>query len=175
MAQIFPLTNYYICPQHEEWLQEFSAASGDARQTLINQFVRGWLKLNRPYFEDLARLDIVKRGMDTDEGVNEWERIVITQGFDKLPPYVDEIVSGEISTNPIAHIILPGEMIKKDINDLTLTKENLILLRTAIHYDGSKIIQYISKIVFEHLQRMWNKHYAPQIAAEKSNDWLRSK
>jgi hypothetical protein len=64
-------------------------------------------------------------------------------------------------------------MQKQVINYIHLTKQNFILLKTAIYFDGSRIAQYLSKIIHEHLQRNWDALYAPQIEAENSNDWLK--
>lgn len=127
------------------------------------------VRRNRPYYETLARLDVAKREMDEDE----WAEVIVGQGFDALPEYKNPIVDGEISPSPLGHIILPTKVDRRDINYIFLTKQNYILLRTAIYYDGSKIAQYLSRIIYEHLQRNWEPLYAAQVAAETSNDWLK--
>ncbi|PHK43852.1 hypothetical protein VF13_24820, partial [Nostoc linckia z16] len=49
----------------------------DSRQTLVMQYVRGWLGRNRKYYEQLAKIDVAKREMDIDE----WVNVVINDGF----------------------------------------------------------------------------------------------
>jgi hypothetical protein len=169
MAYQFNLSYYYITPGNNAKLEAFSEASGDSRQILIMQYVRGWLGRNRAYYTNLAFLDFTKREIDVDE----WINIVINQGFEELPDYKSPIEGEDVPPNPLGHIVLPGEMDKQVINYIQLTKQNYILLRTAIHFDGSRIAQYLSKIIHEHLQRNWASLYAPQIEAENSNNWLK--
>jgi hypothetical protein len=168
MSYQFSLSYYYVTKEHDEYLNKFSEASGDSRQTLIMQYVRGWLSQNRQHYEALARLDLYKRGMSVDD----WVDVVVKQGFDKLPDYQQPIVDGEISLIPSAHIFLPPDMERRDINYIPLTKQNFILLRTAIYFDGGRIAQFISKVVYEHLRNKWIALYLPQIQAEVSNNWL---
>ncbi|MBW4689675.1 MAG: transposase [Komarekiella atlantica HA4396-MV6] len=169
MAYQFPLSYYYVTEQDDKRLEKFSEASGDSRQTLIMQYVRGWLGRHRLYYVALSRLDIAHRQINEDQ----WVETVVNQGFDALPEYKTPIVDGEIPPNPLAHIVLPGNMVRRDINYIALTKQNYLLLRTAIYFDTSKIAQYISKIIYEQLARNWDNLYAAQVAAENSNDWLR--
>jgi hypothetical protein len=169
MSYQFNLSYYYITPENNKKLDTFSEASGDSRQTLIMQYVRGWLGRNRAYYTGLARLDFTKREI----GVDEWINIVVTQGFEGLPDYKSPPTSEDIAPNPLGHVVLPGGMEKQVINYIYLTKQNFILLKTAIYFDGSRIAQYLSKIIHEHLQRNWDALYAPQLEAENSNDWLR--
>ncbi|MBN3948446.1 MAG: transposase [Nostoc sp. NMS7] len=169
MAYQFNLSYYYVTPENNEKLDIFSKASGDSRQTLIMQYVRGWLGRNRPYYTNLARLDFTKREIEA----SEWIDVVINQGFEGLPDYRSPIQDGDVPPNPLGHIVLLGVMDKQVINYIHLTKQNYILLKTAIYFDGSRIAQYLSKIIHEHLQRNWDALYAPQIKAENSNDWLK--
>ncbi|MBD2565279.1 MULTISPECIES: transposase [Nostoc] len=168
MAYQFNLSYYYITQEHDDYLTAFSEASGDSRQTLIMQYVRGWLGRNRSYYEALARLDVAKRGISIDE----WVSTVVSQGFDALPDYKQPIINGEISQNPLGHIILPSNTIKRESNYISLTKQNFVLLRTAIHFDGGRIAHFISKVIYEHLLRNWQALYANQVSAETSNNWL---
>lgn len=169
MSYQFNLSYYYITPENNERLDTFSQASGDSRQTLVMQYARGWLGRNRPYYTGLAKLDFTKREIDVDE----WIDIVINQGFEGLPDYIIPPTSEDIPPNPLGHVVLPGGMQKQVINYIHLTKQNFILLKTAIYFDGSRIAQYLSKVIHEHLQRNWDALYAPQIEAETSNDWLK--
>lgn len=168
MAIRFGLSRYYITEENDKRLLEFGEASGDTRQTLIMQFTRGWLGLNRNYFINLAKLDCHKRGM-THDG---WATLVVDKGFSGLIDYKFPILEGEIPANPLSHIVLPSQVIEKSVNYITLSRQNYILLRTAIHFDGSGISAYISRIIHEHLQRNWDKLYVPQMEAEQSNNWL---
>lgn len=169
MAHQFSLSYYYITEQDDKRLSLFSEASGDSRQTLITQYVRGWLGRNRSYYIGLAALDLAKRGIDAQK----WVETVVNEGFDALPPYKVPIADGEVAQNPLSHIVLPSNMVRRDINYIPLTKQNYVLLRTAIYFDTSKIAQYISKIIYEQLSRNWDELYATQVAAENNNDWLR--
>lgn len=170
MAYQFPLSYYYVTEQDDQRLDLFSQASGDSRQTLIMQYVRGWLSGNRSYYVALAQLDIAKRQMNEDD----WVNIVINEGFDALPEYKIPIVEGEIPNNPLNYFPFPKNVIRRDINYINLTKQNYILLKTAIYFDNSKIAQFISKIIYEQLLRNWENLYYPQITAETSNNWLRN-
>lgn len=168
MAIKFNLSYYKITEENDQRLNQFSQASGDTRQTLIMQYVRGWIGRNRTYYTNLAKLDCAKRGMNH----SDWADRVIETGFDGLPNYQAPIEDGEIPSNPLAHIVLPPQTESKSINYIFLSRQNYILLRTAIYYDGGSITNYISRIIDEHLQRNWNALYLPQIQAEHSDDWL---
>jgi hypothetical protein len=169
MAIKFNLSYYYITEENDSKLLQFSEASSDTRQTLIMQYVRGWIGRNRTYYTNLARLDCAKRKMN----YTDWTKIVVDEGFSGLPSYQTSIAEGEIPTNPLAHIVLPSEILNKSINYIFLSRQNYILLRTAIYYDGGKISAYISRIIQEHIQRNWDALYLPQIQAEHSDDWLK--
>jgi hypothetical protein len=171
MAYQFTLSRYYITPEHDAMLESFSKASGDSRQTLIMQYTRGWLGRNRPCYTQLAILDRTKRDISTDQ----WVEIVLSQGFKALPPYKDQILEHEIPRNPLAHIVLPEKVIERNSNYFDLTKQNYLLIRTAIHFDDSSGTKFVSKIIHEHLQRNWEPLYAPQMDAETSNDWLKTR
>lgn len=168
MAYRFSLSRYYVTPEHDKKLEDFSSASGDSRQTLIMQYVRGWIGRNRSYYKHLAVLDLQKREMPPDV----WVQIVLDEGFKELPPYKAQILEDEVPKNPLAHIVLPDEMLDKQSNYFPLTRQNYLLLLTAIHFDGSSATRFISKIIYEHLDRNWNALYASQVAAETSNNWL---
>ncbi|WP_375497595.1 hypothetical protein [uncultured Nostoc sp.] len=105
--------------------------------------------------------------------IDDWLETVVNQGFEALPDYKTPIINHEILPNPLKRIILPAKMDRKDINYIFLIKQNYVLLRTVVYYDGSKIAQYLSRIVYEHLQRNWELLYAPQVAGETSNNWLK--
>ncbi|WP_157816391.1 hypothetical protein [Nostoc flagelliforme] len=169
MAHRFNVSTYYVTPEHLEKMREFSGSSGHSLQDLVNQFTRGHTTNHRPYYEHLARLDVTKRGMDVDE----WVDIVINEGFKALPAYKEQPTSDEIGQNPLGHIILPSDVITQDGNYMYLTKQNLILVKTANYFDGSSIAKFISRIIFDHLNSRWEKNYARQMQAEKSNDWLK--
>lgn len=169
MAYQFSLSRYYITPANDEKLEAFSNASGDSRQTLIMQYTRGWLGRNRPHYTQLAVLDLQKREMST----SEWAKIVLEQGFKGLPPYKQPILEHEIPKDPLAHIVLPDDVIEKQSNYFSLTRQNYLLLRTAIHFDGSSVTKFVSKIIHEHIQRNWTMLYQPQIEAEDSDYWLK--
>ncbi|NDJ20995.1 transposase [Nostoc sp. B(2019)] len=169
MAYQFSLSRYYVTPENDEKLEAFSDASGDSRQTLIMQYTRGWLGRNRVYYTQLAILDLRKREISA----SEWVQIVLGEGFKGLPPYKNPILEDEVSKDPLAHIILPDGVLEKQSNYFALTRQNYLLLRTAIHFDGSSATRFISKIIHEHLIRNWDSLYAAQVVAETSNDWLK--
>ncbi|WP_373527396.1 hypothetical protein [Nostoc sp.] len=169
MAYKFNVSTFYVTPDHLEKMREFSEASGHSQQDLVNQFTRGHITNHRSHYEQLARLDLIKRGMDTDE----WVEVVVGEGFKALPPYKEQPVAEEIGQNPLGHIILPSNLIAQDGNYMHLGKQNLILVKTAHYFDGSSIARFISKIIFDHLTTRWKKNYARQMEAEKSNDWLK--
>lgn len=169
MAYQFSLSRYYITPDHDEKLEAFSNASGDSRQMLIMQYTRGWLGRNRSYYTQLAVLDLQKREI----APSLWANLVLEQGFKGLPPYTSPILEHEIPKDPLAHIVLPDDVIEKQSNYFLLTRQNYLLLRTAIHFDGSSATKFISKIIHEQLCRNWDSLYASQVDAETNDDWLK--
>ncbi|BAZ71169.1 transposase [Fischerella thermalis] len=157
---------YYISPDHAEKLTAFQEASGDARNTLINQFVRGWIGRNRETYRSLARFDAEKR----DISYRQWGEIIVNQGVEALPSYKEEI--GDIPDNPLKNVVLGSELIKHPINYIWLGVENIAFLKIAIHYDRDTNIGFISRIVKEHLDRNWDTLYAPQVAADNFENWI---
>lgn len=166
MANKFMIAYYYVSPEHEQNIEAFKQASGDAEKTLIMQYVRGWIGKNRTSYLDLAKFDIDARGMVP----SEWAEVILHQGMEYLPPYVKEI---QVPHNPLINIVLPQNLVKRGLNYFHLSTQNLILLRLAIHYDRDNAIGFISRIVKEHLDRNWDNLYAPQVAGEDLRDWDR--
>lgn len=170
MAYRFPMTYYYISPENNERLTAFREATGDSEKVLVTQYVRGWLGRNRRYYTDLAKMDVAKREMNTDE----WVETIVDKGVETLSPYKQPILDDDIPRNPLGHVILPSNnMIQRWLNYIELGKQNIALLRVAILYDGGSVTKYISRIIQEHIERNWDTLYAAQVAAEHSNNWLK--
>lgn len=165
MAHRFLLAYYYASPEDVQRIAAFRVVSGDAEKTLITQYVRGWLGLNRDYYLSLGRLDAKARGME----FRVWGRQVLLHGMEGLPDYVEEI--RKIPPNPLRDIVLPPSSIRKPLNYIMLGTQNLVLLRVGIHYDRDNAIGFVSRIVKEHLDRNWEKLYASQVAAENFENW----
>jgi hypothetical protein len=47
----------------------------------------------------------------------------------------------------------------------------MAFLRVAILYDRDSSINFVSRIVREHLSRNWDKLYLPQVEAEDFENW----
>ena len=165
-ANRFKFSYYYVTEEDYKKISNFKIASGDTEKDLVNQYVRGWISRNRQYYSDLAKHDAKCRGMS----YADWAQIVYFKGMKALPEYIQAL--GSIPTDPLLNIPLyPDVSQKRVINYITLAKENLIFLKVGIYYDGDNPVSYISRIVKEHLQRNWEKLYAPQIAAEDLTRW----
>jgi hypothetical protein len=165
MAERFIISYYYVSPQDFERIEAFRDCSGDSEKTLITQFVRGWLGRNRDYYLDLARKDAIAREIS----FQEWGKTVISEGIEFLPPYKQEL--NNISPSPLREITLTPSAERKALNYISLGKQNLALLRVGVHYDRDNAIGFVSRIVKEHLDRNWEKLYAPQVKAENFTHW----
>ncbi len=165
MAQKFLIAYYYVSPQDAERIEAFKNLSGDSEKTLITQYVRGWIGRNRDYYLTLARMDADGRGVS----FKQWGETVVREGIEALPSYKLEIKN--IPPNPLLNITLSPDTVRKPINYITLGVQNLALLRVAIHYDRDNAIGFVSRIVKDHLDRNWEKLYAPQVEAENFDNW----
>jgi hypothetical protein len=165
MAERFTLTYYYVSPQDALRIEAFKNCVGDSEKTLVTQYVRGWLSRNRDYYLDLARLDAHARGLS----FRDWGEIITAQGIETLPAYQQELK--DIPPSPLRDIVMSPDAIRKPINYITLGLQNLALLRVAIHYDRDNAIGFVSRIIKEHLDRNWDKLYAPQIEADNFDNW----
>ncbi|WP_245912370.1 hypothetical protein [Brunnivagina elsteri] len=47
-----------------------------------------------------------------------------------------------------------------------------VLLKIVVYYDRDGAIGFVSRIVKEHLDRNWDKLYAPQVEAENFETWI---
>ncbi len=165
MAERFTLTYYYVSPQDALRIEAFKNCVGDSEKTLVTQYVRGWLSRNRDYYLDLARLDAQARGLS----FRAWGEIITAQGIETLAAYQQELK--DIPPSPLRDIVMSPDAIRKPINYITLGLQNLALLRVAIHYDRDNAIGFVSRIIKEHLDRNWDKLYAPQIEADNFDNW----
>lgn len=166
MARKLLLAYYYISPHDAERIEAFRLLSGDSEKNLVTQYVRGWIGRNRDYYLDLARRDAIAREIS----FRQWGETVVLEGIESLPPYKREIK--EIPPNPLRDVALsPEASIRKPLNYISLGTQNLALLRVGIHYDRDNAIGFVSRVVREHLERNWDKLYAPQVAAEDFANW----
>jgi hypothetical protein len=165
VAEKFIISYYYVSSQDSERIEAFRECSGDSEKTLITQYVRGWIAKHRDYYLDLARQDAVAREIP----FQQWGEIVVQKGIEALPPYQQELKS--IPPSPLRDITLAPSAERKALNYISLGKQNLALLRVGIHYDRDNAIGFVSRIVKEHLDRNWEKLYAPQVEAENFENW----
>jgi hypothetical protein len=165
MAERFILTYYYVSPQDSKRIEDFKNCSGDSEKTLVTQYVRGWLGRNRDYYLKLARMDADARGI----AFRQWGETIVKEGIEALPHYKQEIK--DIPPNPLRDIALSPDVIRKGINYIVLGTQNLALLRVGILYDRDSSINFVSRIVKEHLDRNWEKLYLPQVEAENFENW----
>lgn len=164
----FSFPYYYVSPLDAERIDSFKRVSGDTDKALIGQYVRGWIGRNRSYYEQLARLDANARGMV----YKEWARKVYYEGIDALPPMKSTLE--DVPPSPLRHVILPNvnEMVRRQISYIWLGAQNLVFLKVGIHYDRDNAINFISRIVKEHLTRNWDALYASQVAAQDFENWV---
>ncbi len=165
MVWKFTLAYYYATPQDTERIAAFRKLSGDSEKSLITQFVRGWIGRNREYYLELARNDAIARGIS----FREWGETVVTKGVEDLPPYQQEIKN--VPPNPLREVVITPDAIRNPINYISLGTQNLAFLRVAVLYDRDSSINFVSRIVKEHLDRNWEKLYLPQVEAENFENW----
>lgn len=165
VAKRYSIAYYYVSPEDLECIKAFLALSGDSEKSLITQFVRGWLSKNRDYYLDLASRDSEARQIP----FSQWAETVYNEGFDALPNYKQSI--GEIPPNPLRDVVLPVNVERRQISYITLGVQNYCLFLFAINFDREGAVRFVSRVVKEHLQRNWEKLYAPQVAAENFQNW----
>ncbi len=162
MAERYSLAYYYVSPEDAQKIDAFRKVSGDSEKNLVTQYVRGWIGRNREYYQKLAQFDAQNRGISFPE----WGKIVVTHGIEGLPPYKYEVKN--IPDNPLKDVVLPSNLIKRNINYILLGRQNLAFLRVGILYDRDNAIGFVSRIIKEHLARNWDTLYASQVEAEES-------
>lgn len=163
-----PLGYYYVTADHAEKIDEFRRTSGDMEKVLITQYVRGWLGKNRNLCLDLGRSDAAARNME----FGDWAEFIYNKSIHELPPPKHEI---KLPPLPLADINLPAKekLVRRKINNLTLGIQNVVLFKLIEHYYyGGRPIDFVSDIVAEHLNRLWEPLYASQVAANDFNNWV---
>lgn len=159
---------YYVSADHAKKIDDFKRTSADKETVLINQFVRGWLGKNRGFCLDLARFDAAAREMK----FGEWAKFVHEKSMRELPLPKQEL---KLPLSPLAHINLPAkeELVRRKVNNIVLGVQNLVLFKLIEYYFyGGKPIDFVSDIVTEHLDRLWEPLYASQVAADNFDNWV---
>jgi hypothetical protein len=172
MAHKFNIAYIYLSPLDADRMTSFRLVSGDSEKTLVTQYVRGWIARNRDYYLELAREDASVRGME----FSKWGQVVVAKGMKGLPEISNTSTCTPVqekmsSRNPLATIPNPHDSIRKSLNYIELGTQNIALLRCAIFYDNNSAIDFVSRVVREHLQRNWNNLYESQIRAENFDNW----
>jgi hypothetical protein len=163
----YPLSYYYVSPQDGKRIDSFRELSGDSEKALVTQYVRGWIARNRDYYLHLAKTDAAAREIS----FRQWGEAVFKDGVECLPAYKQEVKN--LPSNPLWDISLaPDATERRALNYITLGTQNLVLLKIAVYYDRDGAIGFVSRIVKEHLDRNWDKLYAPQIEAENFETWI---
>lgn len=166
MAKKYALSYYYVTPEDLERIKTFMAVSADTEKALVTQFVRGWISKNREYYLDLARRDSKAREIT----LSQWAETVYHRGFDALPDYRRDV--GEIAPNPLRDVVLPPNVQRRQLSNISLGAQNYCFFLLAVNYDREGVVGFISRVVREHIQRNWDTLYAPQIAAENFENWI---
>ncbi len=167
-ATNYPLGYYYVTTDHAKKIDDFKRTSGDMETVLITQYVRGWLGKNRNFCLDLAKTDADSRGMI----FSDWAKSVYEEGFKKLPPLKKELNPPSSPLKSI-HLTAKEELVRRKINNLTLGVQNLVFFKLIEnYYYRGKTIDFVSDIVAEHLDRLWDNLYASQVAANDFNNWI---
>lgn len=160
-----PIAYYYSTPGDKARMQAFKAVSGDSETVLVMQFVRGWIGRNREYYWDLAKLDARTRKLD----MTEWGRIVLDGGMDALPAYQESLPN--IPPDPLQHVTLPPTVERRPMTHIKLGNQNAALVKVGAFYANDAVVQFISRIVYEHLQRNWERLYKQQIEMDNLQNW----
>jgi hypothetical protein len=168
MCQQFALGYYYVSPDDDEKMITFGEVSGDSLNTLVTQYIRGWIGRKRDYYLNLAKMDAQARVLTSEQ----WVDIMLSEGSKGLPPYETPII--RVEGNPLRDVaLLPvDEMVKRQLNYIVLAEQNICLLRVAVLYDGDSLVRYVSRIIKEHLQRNWETLYLPQVQANQTKIWF---
>jgi len=165
MSRRLTIPYYYVTPGDLEKLHSFKTVSGDKETTLVTQFVRGWISRNRDYYLNLARMDAEAR----EVSFSEWGQIVVEKGgIEELPPPRREIV---VPPSPLRDIVLPENTGQQKLNYIFLGNQNVALVKVGVYYERVNLINFVSRIVREHMERNWEKLYLPQVEAEDFNNW----
>lgn len=164
-ATNYPLGYYYCSPEHSEKIDNFKAVVGDNETTLISQYTRGLIGRNRDLFLDLAKADAEAREME----FKDWGKFVYEKNMQDLPPQNHKL---ELPPIPLAKMKLPEDKVRRKLNYVTLGVQNLVLFKLIEHYFyGGKPIDFVSDIVADHLDRLWEALYASQVAADNFENW----
>lgn len=166
-ATNYPLGYYYVTADHSTKINDFKWTSGDKETVLITQFIRGWLGKNRVFCLDLAESDADARGME----FSNWAEFVHGESIRKLPPFKTKF---QPPSSPLTSINLVAkeELVRRKVNNITLGVQNLILFKLVEdYYYRGKTIDFVSDIVADHLDRLWEPLYASQVAANNFDNW----
>jgi hypothetical protein len=165
MAIRFNLAYYYVSPEDLARIEAFRECSGDSEKYLVTQYVRGFIGRNRQYYESIARYDAQTRGLT----FRQWGEIVTAKGIEELPEHKEELKQS--FDNPLKDIDLAPTVKRRTLNYITLGLQNTAYLRVGIYYDRDSAVNYVSKIVKEHLSRNWDALYKSQVEAENFENW----
>ena len=168
VSKKFLVAYYYATEEDFNKIESFRECSGDSEKVLICQYVRGWIGRNREYYEQLTRLDARLRGLS----YQELGKLIASD--EPLPSYKQDLSPEDVAIierNPLRSVELPRNTVKRGLNYLTLGIQNFVFLKVAQAYDRDTAINFVSRIVKEHLSRNWEKLYASQVAAENFDNW----
>lgn len=170
MTVKFYVSRYYITSENHQRLLAFTNSCGDKRPTLIMQFIRGWLSLNREYYTRLAKADKEGRLLTSEN----WVGILLDEDFKVIDDVYPIVNPQEITEpDPMRNVFLPKvPQMTLACSVINLSRQNYLLLKTAIYYHGVSSSVFVSKIIHEHMQRNWARLYQPQIAADMYDTWL---
>lgn len=164
-ATNYPLGYYYCSPEHAEKIDAFKEAIGDKETVLVTQYTRGWLGRNRDFCLDLAKYDAIAREMT----FRDWGKLVFSKDMRALPPAKHSI---DLPPFPLTHIKIHRDAVRRKVNNLTLGIQNLVLFKLIEYYFyGGKTLEFVTDIVADHLDRLWEPLYASQVAADNFDNW----
>ncbi|NJN07563.1 MAG: transposase [Richelia sp. RM1_1_1] len=164
-ATNYALGYYYCSPEYSEKIDKFKAAIGDTETTLVSQYTRGLIGRNRDLFLDLAKADAEAREIP----FKRWGKLVYESDMRSLPPAKHGI---SLPPLPLVKTQLPEEKVRRKLNYITLGTQNLVFFKLAQHYFyGDRAIDFVSDIVADHLDRLWEPLYASQVAADNFENW----
>lgn len=165
-ATNYTLGYYYCSSEHSDKIDKFRATVGDTETTLISQYTRGLIGRNRDLFLDLAKADAEAREIS----FQKWGKMVFDSDMRCLPPAKHRI---SLPPLPLVKTQLTEEKVRRKLNYITLGTQNLVLFKLIqYYYYGDRAIDFVSDIVADHLDRLWDKLYASQVAANDFNNWV---
>lgn len=160
----YSIQYYYLPRDSYSLIEEFLKCSGDYEKRLITEYLCDWIDCNREYYLDLAKQDAQTRNIS----FSEWGEIVVDRGMKALPSYKQALV--ELHNNPLLPVLLGRYRLQRFVSYITISKQNVALLKCAIHYDKDTKVNWISRVINKYIEDN-ALGYIAQIKADDLASW----